>query len=144
MQSYFFLLLSNQPKAPCCSSHSRSSWLNVASSRPLLGNSFNSNLSSINVDTIHKPEIKEPAHLNRAKGNNRLLLRMFTDNYTHFFLKKKKVIAFACMSVYRWQGRTYYKEWEAEEREGVRFRVSSAVHGFDKLFVELLHSQSLK
>lgn len=38
----------------------------------------------------------------------------------------------------------YYKEWEAEEREGVRFRVSSAVHGFDKLFVELLHSQSLK
>lgn len=90
----------------------------------------------MNVDTIHKPKIKEPAHLNRAKANNRLLLRMFTDNYTH--LKKKQ------KTVYSLQGRTYYAEWEEEEREGVRFRVSSAVHGFDKLFVELLHSQSLK
>lgn len=85
MQSYFWVT-----KAPCCPWHSCYSWLNLASPRPLVGNTFNSDLSSMNVDTIHKPEIKEPAHLNRAKGNNRLLLRTFTDNYTHLKKKKKR------------------------------------------------------
>lgn len=50
----------------------------------------------MNVDTIHKSEIQEPAHLNRSKGNNRLRLRIFTDNYTH--ISKKKGCCF-CMCV---------------------------------------------